>query len=205
MAKKIIHKHGRPKKESRVLSREIILEAGWHLALKKGRSSLTLKDLALALEVRPPSLYNHIQDITELLDEIAAKALQTLSQTLRMSLETSQSRCLNSQETFLNFCQAYREFANKYKEVYESILKSPSHHENHQKASEEILNVCQSALQLPQLNPEAVHKIRILRATLHGFVSLELNSGYGLKESVEVSFQSLVEMLFQFVASTNVR
>jgi hypothetical protein len=42
---------------------------------------------------------------------------------------------------------------------------------------------------------EAVHATRVLRAALHGFVTLEADGGFGLPTDVDESFQRMVGAL----------
>ncbi|GBF49851.1 WHG domain protein [Leptospira ryugenii] len=199
MGKKLVHKTGRPRKETRVLNRELITDAAWALANQFGVSGFSLKDLAERLNIRSPSLYNHIQDLGEVQRELSARALLELNRYLVESQMSSQNK--PSKERFQNFCASYRKFAATHPKVYETILGSPKENESHKKAAEQTLRICQDSLGLKVLDSEAVHKIRILRATLHGFVSIEFQSGFGLKESVEESFQWLVQMLYEQVVS----
>jgi hypothetical protein len=42
---------------------------------------------------------------------------------------------------------------------------------------------------------DAIHAIRCLRVALHGFVSLEAAGGFGLPQSVDVTFTRLIDSL----------
>ena len=42
---------------------------------------------------------------------------------------------------------------------------------------------------------EALHRVRVVRSALHGFVSLEAEGGFGLALSVDESFELMVQML----------
>jgi hypothetical protein len=42
---------------------------------------------------------------------------------------------------------------------------------------------------------EAIHATRVARSALHGFVSLEVNGGFGLPQDVGRSFERLVRAL----------
>ncbi len=51
-----------------------------------------------------------------------------------------------------------------------------------------ILDLVAKNLGVSNLDEKVVHKIRILRSVLHGFIDLELRGGFGKSESVEESF-----------------
>ena len=42
---------------------------------------------------------------------------------------------------------------------------------------------------------DAIHAVRIVRSALHGFVSLELNGGFGLPLDLDETFARLVDVL----------
>ncbi|MDZ4727811.1 MAG: TetR-like C-terminal domain-containing protein [Leptospira sp.] len=199
MGKRIKHKHGRPNKSSRVLTREIILTKAWDLACVNSFENLSIKSLAESLEIRPPSLYNHINDLSELKNEISSMAMDTLSEKLLLALESAKTSHKKIKLSIL--MRTYRDFAHQYKNVYGLILSAPRENLAHKIAAEKILNICLHTLDLKELDTKAIHKIRILRATLHGFVSLELVSGFGLPESVNETFERLIEDLSKSLLS----
>lgn len=48
---------------------------------------------------------------------------------------------------------------------------------------------------------DAIHAVRIVRATLHGFVSLEREGGFAMPIDLEESYRRLVRMLDRGLAS----
>ena len=46
---------------------------------------------------------------------------------------------------------------------------------------------------------ETVHMIRALRATVHGFIDLEMKDGFGMPEAVDVSFDRAVDVVIHGV------
>jgi hypothetical protein len=42
---------------------------------------------------------------------------------------------------------------------------------------------------------EAIHLIRALRATLHGFLDLEAKDGFGMPVDIDASFEAAVELM----------
>ncbi len=49
---------------------------------------------------------------------------------------------------------------------------------------------------------DALHGVRIVRATLHGFVTLELEGGFGLPLSLDTTFDRLVAALDRGLRAT---
>lgn len=198
MAKKIKFKHGRPNKNSRILNRETILEASFALANQIGYENLSMKLIADQLEIRPPSLYNHIDDIAVVKIEIAGMALKKLANHLKGAVEEITEKTNDKKEVFRRLIFAYREFAKQNRGVYAAVLPSAEKHEVQIEASREIFSICRKTMHLgPILDSSGVHKIRILRSALHGFVSLEFAEGFGLPESVEETFSILTSQLIE--------
>ena len=48
---------------------------------------------------------------------------------------------------------------------------------------------------------EAIHATRVVRSALHGFVSLEVDGGFGLPQDVGRSFERLVSALHASLSS----
>ncbi|TGL57957.1 TetR/AcrR family transcriptional regulator [Leptospira ognonensis] len=200
MAKKIKFKHGRPNKNSRILNRETILEASFALANQIGYENLSMKLIADQLEIRPPSLYNHIDDIAVVKIEIAGMALKKLASHLKEAVEEKTKTTEDKQKIFRMLIFAYREFAKSNRGVYAAVLPSAEKHDVQMEASKEIISICMQTMDLgPVLDSSGVHKIRILRASLHGFVSLEAAEGFGLPESVEETFSILTDQLIKML------
>jgi hypothetical protein len=42
---------------------------------------------------------------------------------------------------------------------------------------------------------DALHRVRVIRAALHGFVSLEAGGGFGLPLDLDASFELLIDVL----------
>jgi AcrR family transcriptional regulator len=204
MVKKVRHKHGRPRADSRVLTRESILAVAFEISNEIGYENLSIKKIAEKLDIRPPSVYNHITDLADILNEIAAKTLTLLAKHLENAINVQSLNTKDKGKIFMSMVFAYREFARNNAGVYPSTLSAPGENEQHKLAAAQMVNVAMLGLGLKSaLNSEAIHKIRILRAALHGFVSLEAAGGFGLPESVDETFLVLAQTLAQNLISVD--
>ncbi len=62
-----------------------------------------------------------------------------------------------------------------------------------QEAARELLEVYLAVLQGYGLRAkQAIHALRYLRSALHGFISLELQGGFGMPEDVDTSYRRLI-------------
>ncbi|TGL87256.1 TetR/AcrR family transcriptional regulator [Leptospira congkakensis] len=191
MAKKIKHKPGRPKKGQIQITREFVLDAAWDMIMELGFEEFRLAGLAEKLGIRTPSLYNHIQDIGDVRREIQRRALVVLGDRLSLKLKN-----LNSGSgPILEFINTYRSFAKSHPHIYPLTIESTEFDPELKPLGDRILNLCMEVFRFQTLDETAVHRIRILRSLLHGFIVLEEVGGFGRKESVEESFKKITESL----------
>ncbi|TGL40882.1 TetR/AcrR family transcriptional regulator [Leptospira perdikensis] len=191
MAKKIKHKPGRPKKGQTQITREFVLDAAWDLIMEVGFEEFRLSGLAENLGIRTPSLYNHIQDLEDVRREIKRKSLQVLGDKLSLKLKNVNQ----GNERILDFLNAYRSFAKSHPHVYPLTIESAEFDPELKPLGDRILSICMEVFRFQTLDEIAVHRIRILRSLLHGFIVLEAVGGFGRKESVEESFKKITESL----------
>lgn len=177
--------------KKRWLDREIVVQTAAEMANEAGdMRELTLTALAGQLNVRTPSLYNHVKGIEDL---HYALALYTLEQILRaLRRATAQ---LTGREALMAAAEAYRRFAQQNPGIYALVARAPEAHET------ELVDLAQQLLQhllliLSSLGldgEDALHAVRGLRAILHGFVSLEAAQGFRMELDRELSFRRLLE------------
>ncbi|TGK88394.1 TetR/AcrR family transcriptional regulator [Leptospira bourretii] len=191
MAKKIKHKPGRPKKGQTQITREFVLDSAWNLVMDQGLSEFRLVGLAENLGIRTPSLYNHIRDLEDLRREMKRRSLQILGDRLSLKSKTSSG----GSERISEFLNTYRGFAKTHPHVYPLTIESTESDPELKPLGDRILEICMEVFRFQSLDETAVHRIRILRSLLHGFIVLEEAGGFGRKESIEDSFKKITESL----------
>lgn len=152
------------------LSRDTIVDAAAALAEQKGMENLTVRELADALGVKPASLYNHLQGLPELNVRLAERALDRLMQTLEQVMD---GRPVT--DTLRAMAAAYRSFAQEQPQLYRAIMLLPRFSDPglvaRKKAFMDLFVRMLEPLGLPAR--ERVHLSRLIRSTLHGYVSME--------------------------------
>lgn len=176
---------------SRRLTKSVVVEAAAELIDAVGSpAELSLKTVAAALDIRVPSLYNHVDGLDGLTRELALWGLQLLLAALRNAAVGKAGR-----QALVAVAHSYRTFAQTHPGVYPLTLRAPA-------ADDEAATAVASALVdllLLLLEPfglhdeEALHEVRILRSLLHGFVSLETAGGFGLPLERDETFQRLID------------
>jgi AcrR family transcriptional regulator len=174
----------------RWLNRELVIERAAAMADEAGSvTAVSLTALAQALEIRTPSLYNHVANLEDLQYGLAVYGAGLLLADLRQAAQG-----LVGQEAVMAMATAYRQFAHDHPGLYPLTVRAPDPEET------ELVALSQELLQLLLLimsslglqGDEAIHAIRGLRAVLHGFASLEAAGGYKMTLDQEESFRRLV-------------
>ncbi|MCA9874233.1 MAG: WHG domain-containing protein [Anaerolineales bacterium] len=176
----------------RRLNRTAVIEKAAVLADEAGSvTAVSLTTLAEALEIRPPSLYNHIVSLEDLYSGLRVFGLQQLTADLRQA-----SLGLVGREALLAIADAYRHFVRLHPGIYPLTIHAPEPTETELAAlSQELVQMLLLVMASMGLQgDDAVHAIRGLRAILHGFASLEMAEGFKMALDAEESFHRLVEV-----------
>lgn len=174
------------------LSTTTVVAAGAALADEVGWDRLTLAALAERLGVRLPSLYKHIDSLQGLRHDIGVLALVELTDAIAAAaVGRAASDALHA------MAHAYRTFAHAHPGRYAATVRAPDPGESERAGhAASLLGVIGAVLDGYGIDgPAAVDAIRVLRAGLHGFVSLEAAGGFAMPRSVDASFDELVRTL----------
>ncbi|MDM8100525.1 MULTISPECIES: TetR/AcrR family transcriptional regulator [Oceanobacillus] len=174
------------------ITQERIIDATLEIVEEKGIAGVTIKNTAIQLGIKPPSLYNHVENLEDLLDIAANKSMRNLYEKLLTA-----SIGLEKKEALWAIAQEYRNFAKNNPGQYELAQKvNVWNSEETKQISEQIVAIFLKILQKYTLSEEeAIHFIRVLRSYLHGFTLLEINEGFGLPQELEKSFTIGLELV----------
>ncbi|MEX1030398.1 MAG: WHG domain-containing protein [Paenibacillaceae bacterium] len=166
-----------------------LVHAATELADTQGLEAVTLATLALKLNIRSPSLYNHVKGLPDLRRQLALSGLIQMSEQFKYAL-TGKS----GDDAVRAFSYAYLTFARAHPGLYEAVQRAPEPDDKLlQKAGGEVVQMAVDALKGYGLEgDEAIHAVRGIRSLLHGFVSLERQGGFGISLNLDVTFEMLV-------------
>jgi len=166
-----------------------IVNAAIELANTKGMKEVTMANLAKELTIKPPSLYNHIKGLSDLLNILTLKALSDLYEVLKQSLANA-----TKENSIYAASMAYLTFAREQPGLYELTIETTvSKGEDIKIVSGKIIDLLIDILHFYHLEKEdTIHAIRGLRSILHGFASIENNRGFGMPVNVDESFHFLI-------------
>ncbi len=177
-----------------------VVSAAAELADHDGLERLTLARLARRLNVRTPSLYAHVAGLEDLRARLAVRGARMLAE---VSSRAATGRARD--DALRAFADAYRAFAHDHLGTYAAIQRAPDPGDAEaQAAAGAVLEVLAAVLRGYGLEDEdAIHGMRMVRSTLHGFVSLEASGGFGLPISLDESWDRLIATLDRGLASSS--
>jgi AcrR family transcriptional regulator len=153
-------------------------------------AQITLASLARALNIKTPSLYNHIEGLDGLKRLVALYGLEELQKILEKQVKES-----DKEATVREMARAYVDFARSRPGLYELTLQAPKHNDKEsQEAGRAIVDLLLKVFKAYGLGDEAaLHAVRCFRSSLHGFASLEQNNAFGLPMDLDLTLKLLVE------------
>jgi AcrR family transcriptional regulator len=156
-----------------------------------GIESLTLAQVAERLNVRVPSLYNHVEGLPGLRRELALAGMRAATDALRRAVAGRQGDA-----AIVALADTYRAFATAHGGLYNAAQRAPDPADVElQAASAELVELVARVLEPYELDEATiVHTIRGLRAIVHGFVTLEAQGGFGLPVDRDESFRRLIRL-----------
>jgi AcrR family transcriptional regulator len=176
----------------RTLDTAAVVCAAAEIADAEGLDLLTLARVAERLDVRVPSLYNHVDGLPGLRRALALAGVRATSDAVRRAtVGVSGNAAVEA------LARAYRAFAHAHPGQYAASVRAPDPDDALlREASVELLDVVLAVLAPYGLDPvAATHAVRGFRSIVHGFVSLEAAGGFGMPLDVDESFDRLVRML----------
>jgi AcrR family transcriptional regulator len=176
------------------LDSRALVEAAVRLADRGGYSALTLKALAHALKVKPPSLYNHVSSLEALQRALMLEAFRQLYERLVHAV-AGRSKA----EALRHLASEWRAFAREHPGLYAATVRAPEKGDKEAKAeSARVLELVRKVLSgFGRDAADTLHTARSLRAAFHGFATLEASGGFGLPLDSEQSYAHMVELLIR--------
>lgn len=175
------------------LSPNVLVDEAALLVDEHGLEALSLSALADRVGVRPPSLYKHVAGADDLRRRLSARGYREAGE--RMSAAIGDRRGTGALRALAG---AWRAFALERPGLYAATTRAPAPDDaDLQAAAAAPTAILLDVVRGYGLRDEAaaVHVARAVRSALHGFVTLEAAGGFGLPESVDASFEHLVDLL----------
>ncbi len=182
------------------LDLQAVLHAAAEIADRQGLEAVTLAALAKKLDIRSPSLYNHIDGLDGLRKKLAVYGLEMLFAEL---IQSGAGR--SGDEKVRALSKAYLTFARTHPGVYAATLRAPDPEDDEAiRIAEKIVGLILQLLQAYGLEDDAaLHAVRGLRSLLHGFAALEQAGAFGLSLDLDESFRRLIDTFIAGIPSAH--
>ncbi|EAZ86437.1 WHG domain-containing protein [Lysinibacillus sp. FSL M8-0216] len=176
------------------LDLSIIVQKAIELVDEHGLDQLSIGLLAEKLEVRPPSLYNHLDGLPELKQKLAIQGVKSLQASM---LQAAAGR--SGDDAIRAISKAYIQFVREHPGLYDASTRFPDANDlDLQQAQESIVQLVLRVLETYHLQDEmAIHMVRGLRSILHGFTSIEQLGGFGMPLDRNKSFSILLNTFIE--------
>ena len=176
------------------LTKELVVQAAADLLNTEGLDALSLNRLAEILDIRTPSLYNHVDGLPGLMRELSILNARNLAERLS-DAAIGQS----GPELVMSVMQAYRSYIKEFSGLYLSTLRVSGMQEEVdpelEKEETRSLKVAVAVMASFGLQGEdAIHAVRAFRSLVHGFATLEVYGGFGMPLDLNESFVRLVDL-----------
>ena len=177
------------------LTKSDVIEAAVKLLNQEGQDALTLNRLAEELSIRTPSLYNHIDGLPGLQNDLTVLNAKQLADCLGEAAIGKSGPGL-----FMDVAQAFRAYVKENPGLYLSTLRAsgtqdvpnPSLTHEEERALKVALTVMAS---LGLQGEDAIHAVRAFRSMVHGFATLEVAGGFGMPQDCDKSFLRMVNAM----------
>ncbi len=185
-----------PRKRGRALDRNQVVLAALALVNEEGPEACGVNRVARDLGIKPPSLYNHVGGNSDLRMAVAVEGYEQLrASTLRAEKRSSQLETL---------AHGYRAWAKANAGLYRLMSTTsldPTDREYAPVLERGLKPYTDAMADLGLDDEDAIHGIRTLRATLHGFILLELDGQFRLGQDADESFRRCVATMLRGLTS----
>lgn len=189
------------------VNKELVIQTACDYVDQHGLNELTLKNLAEALSIRTPSLYNHIDSLDHLILEIAHKGMQTINTNI---IEAIIGRA--GEDALLVLGETYFQYVILHPGIYEATQWANWHsnEETRELFSTYLSLVHKLLLSCPFLK-EANHiddqlitrYANAYTSMLHGYVTMNLHIGLHSPTEAITSLTNALKLLLTGMMQIN--
>jgi AcrR family transcriptional regulator len=180
------------------INRTLVIETAVQYVNQHGLAALTLAAIAQTLDIKLPSLYNHISGIEDMHATLAAYGAQAL---FRCCQDAAVGQ--SGDAALRTIANAYRDFIRQNPGIYAATLvQSTVPNAALAHANQDLMHLLTRVLQPYALTPhDTIHVLRGLRSIVHGFSTLEATGTFALPVDTNDSFQTVMQWFITSIAS----
>jgi AcrR family transcriptional regulator len=173
------------------LTPDVVVAEAATLVDEAGAQGLTLAAVARRCGVALPSLYKHVGGLDDLHGRLAVSVARELAVAVRRAATGRAGR-----DALTAVSAAYRDYARSHPGRYHYLVMARPDDPAYVAAATEVMDVLGEVFSAYGVRrDDVVDAARLVRSTLHGFVSLEEAHGFGLPRDVDGSYRRVVASL----------
>jgi len=174
------------------LNAAAIIDAAAILADEIGFDSLTLAVLSQRLNIKPPSLYKHLDGLSSIRRGIALRGLREMNTQLMQAIVG-----VDNSDAILAIAHAYWQFSRQHPGVYQAVVCVPHDADADIAAATDVqIGLVGAVLGGRQLQGDRLqHSIRSFRSLLQGFAMLDAAGAFDDSPSREDTLIEAVRVL----------
>ncbi len=174
------------------VSNELIIETSACIANRVGLDNLSLKIIAEELNIKSPSLYNHIKSLDEIKQKLMIYGWKQMEEKM---LDSAVG--VSGYEALKNMCYAFYDYAVNNKGVFTAMLWYNKYDSSQkEKATTKLFNMLFKVMRPLNISDDNInHIVRTLRGFLEGFSLLVNNNAFGNPISIKESFDLSLEII----------
>lgn len=180
------------------ISDELIIETSAKLSNRVGLENLSLKMIAEELNIKSPSLYNHISSLEDIKEKLMIYGWRKVEEKMIDSAVG-----VSGYDALKNMCHAFYDYAINNKGVFSAMLwynKYDTQEKNN--TTTRLFNLLFKVMKSLNISDDIInHSIRTLRSFLEGFSLLVINGAFGNPISIQGSFNISLEIIMNGIKS----
>lgn len=182
------------------INRETLVHLAADLADSEGVAAVSLSRLAKMSDVRTPTVSHHVGSLQELRSDLALLAVEELIEAVRGA-----SAGKSGEDAVRAVYGAYRAFVHAYPGRYTASIETPDPNDVRRLAAagrlaQYLLDVFD---QIGLRGDDANRAARLLRAAVHGYATLELNSAWQTPLDNDATFDWLLDTIIAGLTSSS--
>lgn len=180
------------------ITEKLIIETSASLVEKVGLDNLSLKMIALELNIKSPSLYNHVSSLEEIKQKLMIYGWMQMEDKI-----VDAAVGVSGYDALKNMCNAFYDYATNNKGIFAAMLWYNKYENVEMKnATENLFNIIFKILKALDISENNInHIIRTLRGFLEGFCLLVNNNAFGNPVSIKESYDLSLEIILNGIKS----
>ncbi|MFN8672701.1 MAG: TetR/AcrR family transcriptional regulator [Candidatus Sericytochromatia bacterium] len=187
-------------RKAQSLTRDDVINAAIYCLEIEGENALGINRVAKELNIKPPSLYNHIKSNDDLYKAVVIQGWKKLLN----ECKNNKSKINNLEHTIEYLFNTFRNFAKNNKALYlvMSKISIKIDDEDFVPILNDFIQFFSEVLAPLQMDRDSqIHTIRFLRSTIHGFIILELQGQFEMNLSIEKSYDFIKKSLIKILST----